>query len=182
MIQGLYFHHKLPLRNQIDSLKKICYICSNNRQIIVECLISMPNPSPDVRFNLAASSTDGALSFLGRYIPFWTNQAERNGSSMEEKAKDTDRHTWGYIKISHHFLSLLHQLCSTFCSFVFLSLTKLGIFTVETMDINMKLMFMLAFLYEDYIIFWLPVKSLCINMHHEFKANLKKKEIIYCQE
>lgn len=40
------------------------------------------------------------------------------------------------------------------------SLTKLCIFTVETMGINMKLMLMLAFLYDYYTILWLPV-DLC---------------------
>lgn len=38
----------------------------------------------------------------------------------------------------------------------------------------MKLMLMLAILYDDYTILWLPVKSLCMNMHHEFKVNMKK--------
>lgn len=38
----------------------------------------------------------------------------------------------------------------------------------------MKSMLMLAFLYDDYTILWLPVKSLCMNIHHEFKVNMKK--------
>lgn len=50
----------------------------------------MTNPSPDVRFNLVASSTDETLSFFGRYIPFWTNQAEKSWSYAEGKAKYTD--------------------------------------------------------------------------------------------
>lgn len=48
----------------------------------------MTNPSPVARFNLAASSTDEPLP-----IPFWTNQAEKNWSYAEEKAKDTEGHT-----------------------------------------------------------------------------------------
>lgn len=37
------------------------------------------------------------------------------------------------------------------------SLTKLCMFTVETMSINMKLILMLALLYDDYTILWCPV-------------------------
>lgn len=50
----------------------------------------MKNPSPDVRFNLVASSIDETFSLFGRCIPVWINQKGAGPMQRKKQRIQTD--------------------------------------------------------------------------------------------
>lgn len=136
----------------------------------------MTNPSPVVRFNLAASSTDEPLPYVGDVFLFGLIRQERTDPMQRKKQriqKDIPEAAPNFVITSHNSINSVKL-------FFFCHLTTHKIMYIHCWDNGYKHE---LDVYVGIPIWWLynplvTIRSLCMNMHHEFKVNMKKNHYL----